>query len=403
MCNKFQIFTAIFAVLLASGAYADEDEKPNFKEDNLTGDWGGARTKMYDAGLDVGLVYTADAMSNVSGGLKRRGALLDNTDLTFKLDGDKAYNLKGSTVFLYILNNNKGNPNKYVGSIQGVNNIEVDKSTAKVLEAWLEQNFMDDAISIKAGLYNLNSEFYVNESAALFLNSTYGIGTEFAQSGVNGPSIFPTTSLAARLKLQPTKKTYMQVAVLDGVPGDPNNPKGTHILLKKKDGVLLVGEAGYDFDVVKLGLGGWHYTEKADDVFIENAKHRNAGMYAIAEKEFSKRLSGFARVGFADKNVNQTEYAWAAGINLKDLIKARPDGIFGLAASGAINSKKYKNSQIAAGNMVDSAETQFELTYSDNLMQWLTIQPDVQYTMNPGTDGVTKNSWLIGIRAKVNF
>jgi porin len=51
---------------------------------------------------------------------------------------------------------------------------------------------------VKIGLYDLNSEFDVIEAAALFLNPSHGIGPDFAQSGRNGPSIFPVTSLAIR-------------------------------------------------------------------------------------------------------------------------------------------------------------------------------------------------------------
>ena len=39
-------------------------------------------------------------------------------------------------------------------------------------------------------MYDLNSEFYRVESGGLFLNSSFGIGPEFARSGAGGPSPF---------------------------------------------------------------------------------------------------------------------------------------------------------------------------------------------------------------------
>ena len=72
----------------------------------------------------------------------------------------------------------------------------------KLYEAWFEQTLFDDRLSFKAGLYDLNTEFDVVETAGLFINSSHGIGPDFSQSGVNGPSIFPTTSLGIRVKAQ---------------------------------------------------------------------------------------------------------------------------------------------------------------------------------------------------------
>src|SRR3546814_3364842 len=42
-------------------------------------------------------------------------------------------------------------------------------------------------------------------AAGLFIGSPHGIGTDFAQSGQNGPSIFPSTSLAARVQWAPAE------------------------------------------------------------------------------------------------------------------------------------------------------------------------------------------------------
>ena len=105
-----------------------------------------------------------------------------------------------------------------------------------------------DRLSILAGLYDLNSEFDVIENAGLFLNSSHGIGADFAQSGENGPSIFPSTSLTARLKIQPFKHFYIQAAALDGIPGNPDVDHGTHVHLGDGDGTLLTLETAWFSD-----------------------------------------------------------------------------------------------------------------------------------------------------------
>ena len=52
-----------------------------------------------------------------------------------------------------------------------------------------------------------NAEFYVLDTTRrYFLNSSFGIGPEVAQTG---PSIFPITALAGRVKYQPVPLIYV--------------------------------------------------------------------------------------------------------------------------------------------------------------------------------------------------
>lgn len=396
-------------ILLTSSVVVSAYADSNPYEGNLTGDWGGMRSTLSDKGVDFEAAYAVDSINNLSGGLKRNGEVLDNLDVTMTIDGKKLYNIEGSTIFIYLLNNNGGKPNTdNVGSVQGVDNIEITARTTKLYEAWIEQNFVEDKISIRAGLYDLNSEFYATDSSSLFLNPTYGIGTDFAQSGTAGPSIFPTTSFGLRTKWQPSEKSYIQFVALDGVSGDPHNPQGTHIQFNDRDGLLMAAEASHNFDYARLAIGGWGYTERFDDLTeVDSAgaavKKRNKGIYAMTEKNITKNATAFARLGFANKDINRTDYSWAVGATINEIIPSRKDSQLGVAATSSHNSTKYKRSQAAAGTPADSSEIGFELTYSDQLLPWLRVQPDLQYTVNPGTNQLRDNSWVAGVRFEVNF
>ncbi len=50
------------------------------------------------------------------------------------------------------------------------------------------------------------------------------------------------------------------------IAGDPNQPHGTHIILSREDGALLVSEAGLTGGTEtaswKIGIGAWDYTSK---------------------------------------------------------------------------------------------------------------------------------------------
>ena len=52
---------------------------------------------------------------------------------------------------------------------------------------------------------------------------------------------------------------------------------------------------------------------------------------------------------------------------------------------------------------MDGAEVNLELTGSFRATDWLTIQPDIQYVVNPGFDPDVKNALALGLRFEVVF
>lgn len=62
---------------------------------------------------------------------------------------------------------------------------------------------------------------------------------------MDGPSIFPATSLAARARFAFTENVSLQAGVFDGVPGDLDDPSRTAINLEHGDGALIAAELDY--------------------------------------------------------------------------------------------------------------------------------------------------------------
>jgi len=392
----------------------EQEEKVSFwEQEYLTGDWGGIRSDIEKYGVTFEIAYIGEVVANVSGGTKRRGEYLDNIDLQMTVDAQKLFNWPGATFFLYALGNYGGDPTENVGDAQTTSNLEAP-DTFKLYEAWWQQNLFDDKFSIKLGLYDVNSEFDVIETGGLFLSSAHGIGTDFSQSGINGPSIFPTTSLGARIRVQPNEHFYMQAAVLDGVPGDPNDDEGTQIIFDSDDGVLLTTEiaylrgAGEDSEQAygKFALGGWYYSGNFDDVrdvdVLGNLVERrgNSGLYFLAEQtifreveDSSQGLAIFARVGFADDRVNQFFLYTSGGLVYTGAIPGRDKDLVGVAVAVAHNGHHFKKA-----NDVDNEEIAIEFTYIAQITSWFTIQPDIQYIFSPGTDPGTRDAIVLALR-----
>lgn len=82
------------------------------------------------------------------------------------------------------------------------------------------------------------------------------------------------------------------------------------------------------------------------------------------------------------------------GIDVTGLWVARPQDVLGLGVASAHTSKLFRRTAATAR----PAETSVELTYSLPVNAHLNIQPDVQYTFNPGADASVDHALVVGVR-----
>lgn len=292
------------------------------------------------------------------------------------------------------------------------------------------------SLSILFGRYDLNSEFNRMHAGDLFFNSAFGTDTDLAQSGQAGPSIFPNTALGGRLEAKPLDALVLRVAVLDGVPVD--RPGGWDAFADG-DGLLVVAEAAFLYRPAdttsiarrpcrflvgrntelrpyqaKIALGAWHYTASfADlsDLRVDGqAVNRtgNTGVYLIGETVVQQNGAGgelrvFGKAGAADARVNRSSAFLAGGITAKGYVPARPNDEFGFGFVAAINGNHYLEAERRAGRAPADAEVAIELPYLAALTSWLSIEPDLQYVINPNTDSRLHNAFVALVRVELSF
>lgn len=344
--------------------------------------------------------YTGEIMSNRSGGVRRGERYLDNLDVVLEADLEQAIGWRGANLHVYGLYNNGKSVSDLIGDAQAASNIETGTRAARLYEAWIDQKIGAN-VSIRAGLYDLNSEFDSLDTAGLFIGSAHGIGTDISQTGLNGPSIFPSTSLAARLDVTPAEGWAVRAAVLDGVPGNPDHPGRTTIRLGNGDGALLIGEAQAPVLGGKLLFGHWRYTARFD-THQGGRDKGNSGFYLRGEAPIAggngKQLSGFFRLGTASGRFNMFDRFASAGFKLTGLVKGRDEDEIGLAFASAFTSRGYRLT-----NGGGKAETAVEFTYRAPVTDWLTLQPDVQYVRNPNADTAIDDALVVGLRFEISF
>lgn len=373
--------------LITSTVFAQEKERQY-----LLGDWGSTRSELSDKhGLSFAAIYTGDVASNLSGGLKQQTVYLSNYDLSVNLDTEKAGLWSGGDLFVYFLANNGELPSRLVGDAQGVDNIAAAENVL-LFEAWYEHSFMNDRLSLLAGLYDYNSEFNTLDYASALINTSFGVEHSTAQVR---PSIFPYSSLAARLKYKPVDTLYVQAMLADGVSGDPSHPRGTQIDFSEADGIfygLELGEiASEDQSATgyhKLALGAWLHTKEFIAANGEE-KELNHGVYIIGESSLIREekdtegLGVFFQLAFADPSRNQFGWYVGGGFEYVGLFDFRPEDklIFGFAS--AQNSDTFREH---ANFNTSRSETAYELSYLIAVTPYLSLQPDIQYVKNPGTN-----------------
>ncbi len=387
-------------------------------------------------GITPTIMYDGDIASNLAGGVRRGTTYLGNVHFQLSLDGDRLLGWPGVSVFLDGLGIHGGQPSRFVGDAQGVSNI-AGPTGFKLYEAWVQYNFLGARLSALGGLYDLNSEFYRLQSAGLFLNSSFGIGPEFAQSGTAGPSIFPDTSVGLRLAYKPAPDTVLRGAVLDGVP--LNRPDASTGAFERGDGLLLVGEAAFlerpaqspqpmgprfrigrasglpPYDD-KLAIGAWYYTAKFSDQSEISpdghpAQHRGSGgAYLIADRLLfqaadnpARRLNAFLQAGIGDERVDRFGSYIGAGLAAAGFVPSRANDEMGFAVAAGRNGSHYVSAQTQQGAAVNGAEVALELTYLAQITDWLALQPDAQYVIHPNTDPALKNALVFQFQFEMSF
>jgi porin len=351
------------------------------------------------------IVYKADVMGPVSGGAAHAGRFLDNLDIKGDLDLDKAFGWGGAKAHGYILNNSGGAPNDVAGTLQGIDNIEVSRARLRLYELWLEQGFADGHATIRAGLYDLNSEFYSTEASGLLLAPPFGVGSELASTGPNGPSIFPSTTLAVRLHVE-SGPAYAQAAILNANASTIGDPNGVDTELDR--GALVIAEAGMK-GPTRLAAGAWRYTKRQDDIrdlaASGAAARRTAkGAYLLAEHSFTgedthgSTVRGFARIGVADGDTSPFRGGFQTGVLVEKVFASRPDSALSIGFERGFLSDKQRANSLDAGFDPSHAESSVEITYSDSLTSRITIQPDVQFFRYPGGDRDARNVVVAGLR-----
>ncbi len=352
--------------------------------------------------VTYGLLYEADTVANVMGGIERNTVVLGKFKGTLDVD-DRAIGIRGASVHLEAqIVHGPDLSGRFIGDAQTADNIDAP-SALRPFQAWIELPLVRDTLWVKAGLIDLNAVFDIQTVGALFLNSSHGIGPDFSQTGANGPSIFPVTSGAVVARFQHDGWSA-KLGAFDAVSGVPDRPGKVRIGYPGQRGLLAVAEVERALGKHRaLKVGAWSYSTRFDalDRFDANgdaARVRgNRGVYATIEGRIggsdARPFDAWLRGGVADATINPIAAYLGGGVAWGG--EARR---LGLGIARAWLGGPGKRALIAGGGVPRAAETAIELTYAHAVGDFLTIQPDVQFIVDPGWRSDIDDALVVGVR-----
>ena len=345
--------------------------------------------------VSLALRETFDAWT-VPSGSDPGSDVLNKVQISATAAGDRS-GLPGWSAHAQIFRADGASLSRRLGDIQTADNIEAERVT-RLFEAWVQKSFGrgDRTLALRAGLLDFNADFDSTTTASLFINSSHGIGADVARSGRGGPSIFPVSTLGARVAWSASKALSFRVAVFDGLPGDPDNARRfAAIKLRRDEGALIAGQLDWHLtDKARMEVGAWRYTVPLADAAM-SGRHFDQGAFASIEGPLPsiKGLSGWARVGLAEGRVQPVAGYLGAGLVLEGAMAARPHDRVGLAVARAM-----LGDAVLDPATVRRTETTLEVTYQFKVSDSIAVQPDIQYIVSPAARADAPDALAVGIR-----
>ncbi len=407
--------------------------------DYAFGDWGGARTRLADAGVTFDSYYVMNPAGNVSGGKQDGFSYVDNYYLGINFDLDKLLGWRGLTFAISGINRSGGSVTQaYVGSQYDVQQVHGGQNVF-FYNLTLEQKFWDDKARIKIGRFGASDDFNTSAIYGLYMNN--GIDGNIRNVLFDTQfSAYPFATWAARLRLDPTPEVNFQVGVFqtwDDIFDRSHN--GLDWSIRGDDGVMILAQLGWTPELFKRAvpaqsdgksdaknvrapemkgmpghywIGGSYSPWKGYSQFGKTEKTSGSyGFYAHADQMVFQETPGseqgltlFVASGYYPQdNISIIPWQINVGAFYTGLIPGREKD---KTIVGLIHGRfgdDYADTLEATGSRRPTRETVVEIAHRIQLSKFAYIQPDIQFVSRPGGTGALQDAVIIGAQVGISF
>lgn len=414
------------------------------KADHITGDWGGARARLFESGVEVFGFYNSILNGNVSGGIHPRHATyVDDIWLGFKFDLEKLAGWKGGLFVVSGINRNGDDlTTKYIGSIFSTQQ-SVGGQRPFLYQVYLQQKLLEGRLTAKIGRFGASDDFNASPFYGYSLNN-----------GINGDirnvlfdtrfSAYPFAVWAAALFYDPTREFNVKLGVYQTSDDMfENDDNGLNWGIESSDGYTAIAQVGWSPQFFKRpvyaspasgraigardgkmveapvmkGLPGHYwigFTYSEWDLyprFDGGFEDHSYGFYAHADQMIYQEapgsdqgLTAFVASGYYP----QTEIAIVpfqlnVGLNYQGLFPGRERDRTMLHFIYGDISRDYALSRRLPGGRLAESEKVVEVAHRFQLTPWSYFQPDIQYVISPGGTGDIPDAVVIGAQMGFTF
>lgn len=437
-----------FPTLAASAEPANGIPSPSIATSlPANGDPTGLRKWLSERGITYGVIYTGEALGNVSGGI-RQGALYGGKlEVAVGANLEKLIGWQGLSFFAnaFQIHRSSGPRDQHFTSLITISNIEAVSSN-RLSELWFEQKFFDDRFSIRLGQLTTDAEFFISDYSRMFISSDWP--TIIGASIPGGGPAYPLATPGVRLKFDANANLSMLLGLYNGDPGDQAIVNRTGTNFRVNDPPFLMGEVQYRYNQEKdsralagiVRLGGWHHFGKFDDQRFDHTGlslahpltsgiarqfRGTSGIYGIVDQQIYRPEGGgpdsgisvFSRISGTPSDRNLVDFFLDGGVVFAGMVPHRPDDKFGASFiyarmsdwAHALDRDVIAFSGVA--QPIRSFEMTIELSYQAQIKPGWIMQPLFQYIIHPGghvPDPVTpslaiRSGALLGVRSTVAF
>jgi len=330
--------------------------------------------------IDKEINYISDLAFNLRGGKETGYSWLGCFQASLTFD-TQALNLwkNGKIKFTYISTHGKSFSD-LTGDLQIASNIEADQLST-TFELWYKHQV--GKFEATAGLIDVNSIFCYSEAALSLINSSFGIQPTISSN--NSVSIYPISSLGISLKVKISERTSVRFGVFDGRPALYGNFQPLPDLSwNQKEGTFFISEVERQHHIGNLSgsvKGGcWTHTQKVNS-HQKGQYSSNTGFYLIGQQEFIKRelrnLSIWGKFGGAPQDCNIIQFFNEFGFSYTNSSNHNLLDLLSIGFGQAIFCPGFRKIQA-----LNFSETVLELS-AQKEFDFLTVQPDIQYIINP--------------------
>jgi porin len=403
---------------------------PSYQTNYLLGDWLGYRSELARQGITPTLTWVSDMLGNPIGGQRQGFTEFDNTGLDIHFDLEKLLEINKAQ-FHVSMSQRSGSSltRNYIGNTFNVQQVCCG-STFRLVDVDYEQKFCEETVDVRLGRFAQGDEYLFSPYYTVFVNNGFcgnPVGIFF---NVPGFKAYPTATWGARLRVNPSERTYVSGGVFNGDPdlGD-NDVHGADFSFKGP--LFAILEAAYIHNGAKTDEGmvgnykaGIYYNGGTFDEFITLApcacgsgvaagtQEGNYGFYVLADQVIYRLGPKGTRQGAAlfgcflfapDENINTFPFFFNGGLVFRGLVPRRPEDFGGFGVIYGDYSSDLQESQVLQGLAPQEYEIVLEWTYSILMAPGLRFQPDVQYILKPGGTGDIPNAVALGFQVAVSF